>query len=252
MRDCPDGHEVGKRALYRVDIAGRHMEDGIIRILIADDHSVVRAGLKSLLDLEPDIRVIAEVGNGTDAVTYARRLRPDVVIMDLTMPGMDGITATREIVQHVPAVRVLVVTVHPEDELLLPAMSAGAAGYLVKSEADREVATAVRTVARGERYLGPAAQRVVANRENIARVDVDGARYRLLSERERKILGLVAEGCSAAEIGARLTINPKSVERYERRIEDKLNFTKRSDYLRFARTIGVIGLGREGEIPQRG
>jgi two-component system response regulator NreC len=205
MRDCPDGHEVGRRA--------------------------------------------PEVDNGIDAVTYARRLRPDVVIMDLTMPGMDGITATREIVQHVSAARVLVVTVHPEDESLLPAMRAGAAGYLVKSEADREVATAIRTVARGGRYLGPAAQGVVA--KNVAPADADGARYRLLTERERNILRLIAQGCSAAEIGDRLAISPKSIDRYERRIEDKLNFTQLSDYVRFARKVGMIGGGCDGEIPQR-
>jgi two-component system response regulator NreC len=227
------------------------MQDNIIRVLIADDHTVVRAGLKSLLDLEPDIRVIAEVANGIDAVTYARRLKPDVVIMDLTMPGMDGIAATREIAQCVPATRVLVVTVHPQDESLLPAMSAGAAGYLVKTEADREVAAAVRTVARGGRYLGPAAQWLVANQANVAPVDPDGVRYQLLSERERNILGLIAQGCSAVEIGDRLAISPKSVDRYERRIEDKLNFTQLSDCVRFAREIGMIGTGRDGEIPQR-
>jgi two-component system response regulator NreC len=132
-----------------------------IRVLLADDHMVVRAGLKSLLGSEPDIRIIAEVSNGPDAVSYAMRLEPDVVIMDLTMPGQDGIEATKEIVEKAPNVRVLVLTVHPEDESLVAAMSAGASGYLLKSDADREIATAVRSVSRGERYLGPRAERLL-------------------------------------------------------------------------------------------
>jgi len=214
---------------------------GVIRVLLADDHMVVRAGLKSLLGAEPDIGVIAEVSNGADAVSYAIRLRPDVVIMDLTMPGQDGIAATKEIVAKAPGVRVLVLTVHPEDESLVAAMSAGAFGYLLKSDADREIAAAVRSVSRGERYLRPQAERLLedAHLERDA-VTSERDRYRRLTERERSVLRYVALGHTAAEIADRLLISPKSVDTYKRRIGDKLGLEHRWEYVRFAYKLGIL------------
>jgi DNA-binding NarL/FixJ family response regulator len=207
---------------------------------------IVRAGLKSLLGAEPDIRVIAEVSNGPDAVSYVTRLKPDVVIMDLTMPGQDGIAATKEIVAKAPSVRVLVLTVHPEDESLVAAMKAGASGYLLKSDADREIATAVRAVSRGERYLGPRGRQLlegsVSNRD---RLPPEADRYRLLTERERSVFRFVALGHTAAEIAARLLISPKSVDTYKRRIADKLNITHRSEYVRFAYKLGILESNQE-------
>jgi len=217
-----------------------------IRVLLADDHMVVRAGLKSLLGSEPDIRIIAEVSNGPDAVSYAMRLEPDVVIMDLTMPGQDGIEATKEIVEKAPNVRVLVLTVHPEDESLVAAMSAGASGYLLKSDADREIATAVRSVSRGERYLGPRAERLLQGstaEADVAALETD--RYQRLTPRERAVLRYVALGHTGAEIAARLLISPKSVDTYKRRIADKLNLTHRWEYVRFAFKLGILRADHE-------
>ena len=130
-----------------------------MRVVICDDHMVVRAGLKAMFDSTADIRVIAEVSNGSDAVSYTERLRPDVVVMDVSMPRMDGIAATKEILARIPSTRVLILTVHEEEELLVPAMDAGASGYLVKSRADRDVIDAVRSIARTGRYLRPGAER---------------------------------------------------------------------------------------------
>jgi DNA-binding NarL/FixJ family response regulator len=207
---------------------------------------IVRAGLKSLLGAEPDIRVIAEVSNGPDAVSYVTRLKPDVVIMDLTMPGQDGIAATKEIVAKAPSVRVLVLTVHPEDESLVAAMKAGASGYLLKSDADREIAAAVRAVSRGERYLGPRGRQLlegsVSNGDKLA---PETERYQLLTERERSVFRFVALGHTAAEIAARLLISPKSVDTYKRRIADKLNITHRSEYVRFAYKLGILESNQE-------
>ena len=220
-----------------------------IRVLLADDHMVVRAGLKSLLGGEPDIRVVAEVSNGPDAVSYAIRLKPDVVIMDLTMPGQDGIAATKEIVTKAPGVRVLVLTVHPEDESLVAAMGAGASGYLLKSDADREIAAAVRTVNRGERYLRPQAERLLegaALERGTGTSESD--RYRRLTERERSVLRHVALGHTAAEIGERLLISPKSVDTYKRRIADKLNLTHRWEYVRFAFKLGILRADHEASL----
>jgi DNA-binding NarL/FixJ family response regulator len=224
-----------------------------IRVLLADDHMVVRAGLKSLLRAEPDIQVIAEVSNGPDAVSYAIRLKPDVVIMDLTMPGQDGIAATKEIVAKVPSVRVLVLTVHPEDESLIPAMNAGASGYLLKSDADREIAAAVRAVSRGERYLRPRAERLLEGSVSEGDAAVpERDRYRRLTERERAVLRYVALGHTAAEIAARLLISPKSVDTYKRRIADKLNLTHRWEYVRFAYNLGILQADHErDEVPPR-
>jgi DNA-binding NarL/FixJ family response regulator len=216
-----------------------------IRVLLADDHMVVRAGLKSLLGAEPDIRVIAEVSNGPDAVSYAIRLEPDVVIMDLTMPGQDGIEATKEIIEKAPKVRVLVLTVHPEDESLVAAMNAGASGYLLKTDADREIAAAVRAVSRGERYLRPRAEQLLQG----SVVDGDAAApetgYRRLTQRERAVLRYVALGHTGAEIAARLLISPKSVDTYKRRIADKLNLTHRWEYVRFAFKLGILRADQE-------
>lgn len=212
-----------------------------IRVLLADDHMVVRAGLKSLLSAEPDIRVIAEVSNGPDAVSYALRLEPDVVIMDLTMPGQDGITATQEIVRQAPNVRVLVLTVHPEDESLVAAMNAGASGYLLKTDADREFAAAIRAVSRGERYLGVRAKRLLEGSVSSADKSThESERYRLLTERERSVFRFVALGHTAAEIATRLVISPKSVDTYKRRIAEKLGITHRWEYVRFAYRLGIL------------
>ena len=138
------------------------MTGDVIRVVVADDHVVVRAGLRAVLGMAKDIEVIGEVGTGRDAVTMAERLKPDVIVMDLDMPQLDGAGATREILAKGLATRVLVLTMHVEEEYLLPVMKAGASGYLVKSAADRELVTAVRRVAHGDVYMQPAAARVLA------------------------------------------------------------------------------------------
>jgi len=199
------------------------MQETPIRVLIADDHEVVRAGLKALLETEPEIRVVAEVGNGADAISCVELLDPDVVIMDVAMPLVDGLAATREIATRFPRSRVLILTVHPEDERLIAAIDAGASAYLVKSEAEREIGPAVRVVARGGVYLRASAKRLVAMRLSGESGLPARARCDLLSKRERDVMRLIAEGCTAAEIGARLEISPRAVETYKCRIDEKFN-----------------------------
>jgi DNA-binding NarL/FixJ family response regulator len=165
--------------------------------------------------------------------------------MDLTMPGQDGIAATKEIVEKAPNVRVLVLTVHPEDESLVAAMNAGASGYLLKSDADREIAAAVRAVSRGERYLRPRAERLLEGVSKGDTVAPEADRYRLLTERERSVLRYVALGHTAAEIAAHLLISPKSVDTYKRRIADKLHLTHRWEYVRFAYKLGILQADNE-------
>ena len=217
------------------------MTDDVIRVVLADDHTVVRTGLKAVLSAARDIQVIGEAQNGREAVAMAERLKPDVVVMDLTMPDMDGVAATKEIVKKELAARVLVLTMHLEDDYLVPLMEAGAAGYLVKSVADRELVDAVRAIARGEMYVRPAAARVLAqNLTKRAAAHSEQQRFDQLTQREQNVLRLVAQGYSAPEIGEQLFISPKTVDTYKQRIQEKLGIAHRADYVQFALKLGLL------------
>ena len=217
------------------------MTSDLIRVVLADDHAVVRAGLKAVLGTARDIDIVGEATDGKEAVALAERLNPDVVVMDLSMGGADGAEATKEIVAKGLATRVLILTMHAEEDYLVPLLEAGAAGYLVKSAADRELVDAVRAVARGDVYVRPSAARVLA--KGLTRKDpaqAERERYEMLTDRERNVLRLVAEGYSAPEIGARLFISPKTVDTYKQRINEKLGVAHRADYVKLALKLGLI------------
>jgi two-component system, NarL family, response regulator NreC len=211
-----------------------------IRVVLADDHAMVRSGLKAVLGSAPDIDVVGEAANGREAVQLAQRFNPDVVIMDLTMPELDGVGATKELVASNGS-RVLVLTMHAEEDYLVPLLEAGASGYLVKSAADRDLVDAVRTVARGELYVRPAAARVLAR--GVQKKDehaTDRARFEKLTERERDVMRLIAEGYTAPEIGEKLFISPKTVDTYKQRINEKLGLTHRAEYVKLALKLGIL------------
>jgi len=217
------------------------MTGDMIRVILADDHAVVRAGLKAVLSSAKDIEVIGEAKNGTEAVALAERFKPDVIVMDLSMPDLDGTAATKQIVEKGLPTKVLVLTMHAEEDYLVPLMEAGAAGYLVKSAADRELVDAVRAIAHGDVYVRPAAARVLA--KNLTRKDpekVNRERFDKLTQREQDVLRLVAQGFSAPEIGERLYISPKTVDTYKQRIHEKLGLAHRSDYVQFALKLGLL------------
>jgi DNA-binding NarL/FixJ family response regulator len=217
------------------------MTTDIIRVLLADDHRVVRAGLRAVLGTARDISVVGEAGNGREAVTMAAQLKPDVVVMDVAMPELDGIAATKEIVAADHGACVLVLSMHAEQEYLVPVMEAGASGYVLKTEADRELVNAVRAVAHGDVYVRPAAARVLVKK--LATKDAehsDQDRYSRLTERERHVLRLVGQGYSAPEIGNRLLISPKTVDTYKQRIHEKLGLAHRSHYVQFAFRLGLL------------
>jgi len=217
------------------------MSGDTIRVILADDHAVVRAGLKAVLRTAKDIEVIGEASDGASAVALVERLRPDVAIMDLSMGDTDGATATKEIVAKGLPTRVLVLTMHSEEDYLVPLLEAGAAGYLVKSAADRELVDAVRAVAAGDVYVRPNAASVLA--KGLTRKDprqLDRERFEKLTERERDVLRLTAQGYSAPEIGEKLFISPKTVDTYKQRIQEKLGFGHRSDYVQFALRLGLL------------
>jgi DNA-binding NarL/FixJ family response regulator len=217
------------------------VREGLIKVVLIDDHAIVRAGLKAVLGSAKDIQVVGEGSNGNDALALAERLDPDVIIMDLSMGEKDGATATRELVAKGVRSKILILTMHAEDSYLVTLLEAGASGYLVKSAADRELIDAVRAVASGDVYMQPTAARALANqiKKKATHAD-DRTRFDKLTERERAVLQLVAGGYSAPEIGEKLFISPKTVDTYKQRINEKLGFTHRSDYVDFALKLGLL------------
>lgn len=217
------------------------MTDDLIRVLLADDHTVVRAGLRAVLGAAKDIQVMGEAKNGREAVAMAERFRPDIVVMDIDMPEQDGVSATKEIVAKGLASKVLVLTMQSEEDYLVPLMEAGAAGYLVKTAADRELVDAVRAIAHGDVYVRPAAARVLA--KNLTKKDpaaLERERFEKLTQRERDVMRFVAQGYSAPEIGEKLFISPKTVDTYKQRIQEKLGLAHRSDYVQLALKLGIL------------
>jgi DNA-binding NarL/FixJ family response regulator len=217
------------------------MSTDIIRVILADDHLVVRTGLRTILGTAKDITVVCDASDGQQALDLAERFKPDVVVMDLSMGRLDGIAATRELVARGLPSKVLILTMHSEEEYLLAALDAGAAGYLVKSAAERELVDAVRALAHGEMYVQPRAARVLAGRMKRKSPGAgDEARLALLTEREREVLVLIAEGYSAPHIGDQLAISSKTVDTYKQRISDKIGIAGRPEYVRFALHVGLL------------
>lgn len=213
----------------------------VLRVLLVDDHDVVRLGLRALLAEAPDVEVVGEAGDGEAALQRWAELRPDVAVVDLSMAPMDGVTLTRELVRRWPEARVLVLTMHDEEEYLIPLLEAGATGYVVKSAASAELVQALRSVARGRVYVRPAAAQVLAaGWSRRASQDEARARYDALSEREREVFRLIAAGYTPSQIGERLFISAKTVDTYRRRINEKTGFTERADYVRLALELGVL------------
>lgn len=211
----------------------------MITILLVDDHSLLRKGLIALLSQEKDMKVVGECGNGEEALQLAEKLAPDVIVMDLAMPGLSGLDATREIKRRGIKSAVLVLTAQAEERYLFPVLQAGGSGYVRKDVADDELVKAIRVVAGGQVYLEPQAQ-VMLLRGYLS-PDKDEADYfDGLSARERQILQLTAEGYSSRAIGEKLNISPKSVETYRVRVMEKLHLTDRPALVRYALKKGLL------------
>jgi DNA-binding NarL/FixJ family response regulator len=221
---------------------GVAMSSQTVRVILADDHAMVREGLRLLLRAAPDIVVVGDAENGVAALTLAQRVNPDVIVLDLDMPGGGGAAALRELTKTLPDVRVLILTMHEEDERLLALLEAGARGYLAKEAASRDLVEAIRVVAAGEVYVRPTTARLLA----AAIVPQDTtetaqSRFETLSEREQTVLRMVAEGYSGAEIARQLGISTKTVDAYKRRIHEKVGLEHRTAYVRFAIEAGLLG-----------
>lgn len=217
---------------------------GPIRVLLADDHAVLRQALRLLLEMHDEVEVVADVGDGRLAVEAAQRLVPDVVLMDLAMPGLNGVEATRQLTQRVRGVRVLILTGYADDERILDALRAGASGYVIKRSDINELLLAIQSVHRGNPYISAS---IAEGRSAIelliqAQSSKAGAGERL-TEREREILQLVAEGHSNQSIADRLVVSVKTVEAHKAHIMGKLGAQKPADLIRYALRKGIIDLG---------
>lgn len=212
-----------------------------IRVLLADDHTILRAGLRMMLSVQPDIEIVGEASDGRQAITEAQRLQPDVILMDITMPELNGIEATRQVKKLLPETRVLVLTMHENEEYLFQVLRAGASGYILKEAADTELISAIRSVHAGRFYLSPPAQALMVG-DYMQRVRTGEERdsYSGLTEREREILKLVAEGYTNNQIGELLFISPKTVDTHRTHVMDKLNLHSRAELVKYAMRRGLL------------
>jgi len=215
-----------------------------IRILLVDDHPIFRAGLRALLESQPDVQVVGEAGNGAEAIDRANELRPDIILLDISMPDVDGLEALRRMqADHVPG-RVLVLTMHAENEYLFQVLESGGYGYVLKQGVDTDLFTAIRTVAAGDIFLYPSATALLLSRyreqKRTLEETADGSHPDGLSDREREVLSLTAQGYSSQEIGDQLALSAKTVETYRIRVMRKLNLRHRSDLVRYALRVGLL------------
>lgn len=214
-----------------------------IRLLLADDHAVVRSGLRMLLQAQPDMKIIGEAETGQEAIRRVAELRPDVVLMDIEMPGMNGIEATRRIKAEAPQAAVLALTMYEDDQYFFEMLRAGASGYVPKRAAPDELVSAIRAVSRGEVFLYPSlAGRLVQDYLLRGRPEEQEPATDDLTAREQEVLKLIAEGLSNNEIADRLVISAKTVDRHRENIMRKLNLHNRVDLVKYALRKGLIGL----------
>ncbi len=217
-----------------------------IRVMLVDDHEVVRLGLVAALETEDDISIVAQAEDGESAVQIATTMQPDVILMDILLPGIDGIEACRQVKEASPQTSVVMLTSHTKQEAVLSAIMAGASGYLLKNTAPRAIVSAIRSAAAGESMLDPAVtgkildqiRRLVEGHE-----DDDVAE---LSEREREVLSLIAEGLTNTEIAERLVLSPNTVRNHVSHVLSKLGLSRRSEAAAFAAKRGIFGGGRGG------
>jgi two-component system, NarL family, response regulator NreC len=211
----------------------------LIRVLIADDHTIVRSGVRLLLEAEPDIDVVGEALDGSQAIELAEMLQPDVVLMDIAMPGVDGLQATRQIKTQRPGIQVLVLTMHRSDEYFFEMLKAGASGYILKGADTNDLINAVRVVSRGEVFLYPTmAERLL--RDYINRVDGGGQAEPSLSPREKDILRLMADGYSNKEIAEKLVVSSSTIHTHRSNLMHKLGLSSRYELVQYARKHGLM------------
>jgi len=210
-----------------------------IRVLIADDHTIVRSGVRLLLEAQPNMEVVGEAGDGFETLALVEALQPDVVLIDVAMPGMDGMEATRQIKSQWPDINVLALTMHRTDEYFFEMLRAGASGYVLKGAATDDLIRAVQVVSEGEVFLYPTmAQHLVSN--YLSHMNESAEAGPPLSPREKEILNLLAEGYSSKDIADKLVISPSTVNSHRTNIMAKLGLNKRHELIQYARQHGLL------------
>lgn len=209
------------------------------RLLLVDDHAVVRSGLRMLLGSEEQVEIVGEAGTAAEAVAAVSEVKPDVVLMDIGLPDKSGIEATEEIKQKFPNVAIVALTIHEDEEYFFKMLEAGASGYVPKRAAPEELLTAIAAAASGEVYLYPSLAKLLV-RDYLSSDSVDKGETSVLTEREQEVLSYLAEGASNEEIGKALVISPKTVARHRENIMRKLNLHSRAELVRYAIRKGII------------
>jgi DNA-binding NarL/FixJ family response regulator len=209
------------------------------RVLIADDHAIVRAGLRALLAEEAAFDLVGEAAGGYEAIELVEKTNPEVLILDLSMPDLDGISVTRKIKPQFPELKILILTLHEDEALLKEAIKAGAAGYILKRAAEAELISAIRTILRGDLYVDPSMVRVLLEESRNPRINPKDP-TESLTQRETEILRLIVEGYTNRQIGQELNISIRTVEGHRANISDKLGLHSRVELVRYARQNGLI------------
>ncbi|HSV31593.1 MAG TPA: response regulator transcription factor [Atribacteraceae bacterium] len=212
-----------------------------IRVLVVDDHTIVREGVCALLGLSPEMDVVGEASNGVEALEMVRKFKPDVVLMDIAMPLMDGLEATRRLAREFPETKVLALTQHDDREYVFQIIEAGARGFISKTVASSDLVMGIRSVSRGDSFLSPNVAKFLVDdfqREVVGRKSLDP--YEQLTEREREILRLLAEGYTIPEIAEMLVLSPKTVEGHKTRLMGKLDLHNRTELVKYAVRKGII------------
>ena len=224
-------------------MAEKISDEGRIRVLIADDHAIVREGLRYILEANADIQVVGEAADGRQAVAEAKKVKPRIVVMDIAMPELNGIEATRQLLEELPSVKIIVLSMHYSTEHIFQALQAGAKGFLIKESAGKELIRAVRAVYAGQRYLSQKVDEILIEDYLMQRKNIKSpSPLESLSPREREILQLVAEGKTSAAIADILFLSSKTVETYRSRLMQKVGLKDVAGLIKFAIAQGLTGL----------
>ena len=210
-----------------------------LNVVLADDHALVRAGVRMLLEAMPEVTVLGEASDGAHAVALVEQLQPNLVLMDIAMPGLNGLEATARISRQWPHIRVLVLSMHQDEQYVRQALKMGASGYLLKDSAPTELALAMRAMARGETYLSPGASKGVLT-DYVQRLRSDDGAQVHLTPRQREVLQLIAEGCSSKEVAQRLNLAVKTVETHRTLLMKQLDVHEVAGLVRYALRVGII------------
>ncbi len=212
-----------------------------IRVLVADDHTIVREGVRLLLDAQPDIEVVGEAADGQEAVKMIRQFRPDLVVMDIQMPNLNGLEATREIKREFPQIQILALTMYESDEYFFQVLNAGASGYVLKKAASADLLSAIRAVHSGDVFLYPSvARRLVSDYLTRVKSGEEQNSFDGLTAREHEVLKLIAEGHTNQAIADKLVISPSTVQTHRTRIMQRLNLHNRAELIQYARRKGLL------------